>query len=491
MKTIRRLLVAAAGTALLAAGLRTLLRSRSSVTTSTTSAIHRGSFAARNGDLARLGVKVGATYATASARKVFASAERRVEIDRETEMKSAQQVSERLGDMKGALMKLGQMASYLDEGLPAPVRAALSQLQSSAPPMAPELAAEVVERELGGSPDQLFVEWDPDPIAAASIGQVHRAVVLVDGVERAVAVKVQYPGVDQAIESDLRNADLLGFLLQQGFSGLDPSEMVDEVKSRIREELDYTREARNQTIFADWFANHPFIKVPRVYSDLSTSRILTTELVAGHPWSWVKEQDQEFRDRVGETLFRFVFRSLYGMGKFNGDPHPGNYLFHDDGSVTFLDFGLVKHFTDEEMRTFIAMVSSAAYERDIPKFRTVLEDSGMLKLDAPVATDEVGTYFGRFYEPVSTDRDIVWTPSYASGIVRHTFDRSSPIAQYATVPKAFVFIQRINLGLYAILGELGARGNYRRIAEELWPFVAAAPSTELGEAEAHWLSTHH
>lgn len=455
------------------------------------SAISKGSFLARNGSLARLGLQVGTTYATASARKVFASAERRIQIDHETELKSAQQVSERLGDMKGALMKLGQMASYLDEGLPAPLRAALSQLQSSAPPMSAELAAQVIERELGAPPEQIFLEWDPEPLAAASIGQVHRAVLLVDGAERAVAVKVQYPGVDQAIDADLKNADLLGFLLQQGFSGLDPSEMVEEVKSRIREELDYRLEARNQTIFADWFADHPFIRVPRVYHDLSTHRVLTTELVAGHSWSWVKEQPQEFRDRVGETLFRFVFRSLYGMHKFNGDPHPGNYLFHEDGSVTFLDFGLVKHFTDDEMTTFIAMVRSAAYERDIPAFRNVLETSGMLKPDAPVTTEDVGAYFGRFYQPVSDDREITWTTTYASGIVRHTFDRSSPIAQYATVPKAFVFIQRINLGLYAILGELGARGNYRQVAEELWPFAGRPPSTELGELEAHWFASRH
>ncbi|MGA1648658.1 MAG: ABC1 kinase family protein, partial [Ilumatobacteraceae bacterium] len=289
---MRRLSIVAIGGVLVTLARRAMRRRpRPAVSTS---AIRRGTFAARNGDLARLGMKVGATYASASARKVFASAERRVEIDRQTELKSAQHVSERLGDMKGALMKLGQMASYLDDGLPAPLRAALSQLQSSAPPMASQLAAEVIERELGGSPDQLFVEWDPDPIAAASIGQVHRAVVLVDGVERAVAVKVQYPGVDQAIESDLKNADLLGFLLQQGFSGLDPSEIGDEVKSRIREELDYTQESRNQAIFAEWFAGHPFIKVPRVFSDLSTARVLTTELVAGHSCSWVAEHSQAY-----------------------------------------------------------------------------------------------------------------------------------------------------------------------------------------------------
>jgi len=454
------------------------------------SAIKRGSMLTRNTELVRLGAKVGATYASASARKVFSSAERRVEIDHQTELKTAAQVSERLGNMKGALMKLGQMASYLDDGLPAPMRAALSQLQASAPPMSSDLAAQVIERELGGDPQKIFIEWDPIPIASASIGQVHRAVVLdpKTGKERAVAVKVQYPGVDKAIDADLKNADLLGALLQQGFSGLDPSDMVQEVKERIREELDYSREAHNQTIFANYYSGHPYINVPEVLPTFSTSRVLTSELVNGMSFAQLMETDQEQKNLAGECLFRFVFRSLYGMHKFNGDPHPGNYIFHEDGRITFLDFGLVKHFTDTEMNTFISMVKSAAYESDVPAFRQVLENAGMLQLNAPVETDEVGTYFGRFYEPVRQDQEITWTPSYASGIVRHTFDRSSPIAQYATVPKPFVFIQRINLGLYAILGELGASGNYRAISKEIWPFVDSQPSTEMGRREADWLA---
>jgi predicted unusual protein kinase regulating ubiquinone biosynthesis (AarF/ABC1/UbiB family) len=460
--------------------------------TKITSAIRRGTLVARNAEVVRLGARVGATYASASARKVFSSAERRIEINHETELKTAAQVSERLGNMKGALMKLGQMASYLDDGLPAPMRAALSQLQASAPPMSSDLAAEVIERELGAAPDKIFVEWDPVPIASASIGQVHRAVIIdpTTGKERAVAVKVQYPGVDKAIDADLRNADLLGSLLQQGFSGLDPSDMVQEVKERIREELDYSREAQNQQLFADYYRDHPYISVPEVIPAFSTSRVLTTELVNGMSFAELMQQDQEQKNLTGECLFRFVFRSLYGMHKFNGDPHPGNYIFHEDGRVTFLDFGLVKHFSDSEMNTFISMVKSAAYESDIPTFRAVLENAGMLQRDAPVETADVGTYFGRFYEPVRKDEEITWTPEYSKGIVRHTFDRSSPIAQYATVPKPFVFIQRINLGLYAILGELGASGNYRRISQEIWPFADGAPSTEMGRREAQWLAQH-
>ncbi len=443
----------------------------------------------RNLDIAKLGASVGGHYATTAARKVFATAERRIELDHERELKTAEAVADRLGNMKGALMKLGQMASYVDEGLPGPLREALAQLQSNAPPMSADLAAEMIERELGGPPDRIFAEWDPQPLAAASIGQVHRAVVIdpATGQERAVAVKVQYPGVDAAIAADLRNADLLGMLMKQVFSGLDPVEMVAEIKARITDELDYRLEARNQMIFARHYAGHPYIHVPEVLPQLSTGRVLTTELVNGSTWSEALSWDQDQRNMIGETLFRFVFRSLYGMHIFNGDPHPGNYLFHGDGKITFFDFGLVKQFSDTEMHTFVSMVRAAAYDHDMTAFRRILEQAGMLQPGAPVPDDEVGEYFSQFYESVRHDREVTWSGEYASGIVRHTFDRSSPIAQYATVPKAFVFIQRINLGLYALLGELQATGNYRRMAEELWPFIQGPPSTPMAEHEQDWL----
>ncbi len=453
--------------------------------------VGRTSRSGRNVELARMGVAVGSTYASTGARKLFASAERRAELDDARQLRSAEQVAERLGNMKGALMKVGQMASYLDDGLPEPVRQALGALQADAPPMAPELAAEVVERELGKAPEDVFVEWDPVPIAAASIGQVHRAVAVdpVTGEERAVAVKVQYPGVGDAIAADLANTELLGLLLRQGFRGLDPAEMVAEIKERITEELDYGREAANQAMFADWYRGHPFIGVPDVLPSFSTTRVLTSELVVGAPFRDVLGWDQEERDQAGEALFRFVFRSLYRMHAFNGDPHPGNYLFHGGGRITFLDFGLVRFFDDAELDVFASMVRSAAVDHDAAAFRRIVEGAGLLRPGAPVPTDEAGRYFSQFYEPVAEDRETTWTPEYASGIVRHTFDRSSPIAQYASVPRAFVFIQRINLGLYALLGDLRATGNYRRIAEEMWPFADGAPSTAMGEAEARWLAT--
>jgi predicted unusual protein kinase regulating ubiquinone biosynthesis (AarF/ABC1/UbiB family) len=387
-------------------------------------------------------------------------------------------------------MKVGQMASYLDDGLPEPMRIALSQLQSNAPPMAVELVHIEIERELGRSIKDIFVEFDDEPIASASIGQVHRAIIrLKDGTEKAVAVKVQYPGVGEAIDSDLRTADLLGAMLAFGFKSLNPEDMVAEIKDRLREELDYKNEAANQQMFADFYRNHPFIHVPEVLHEYSTKNILITELVTGHTFAEVCEWSQEQRDMAGEAIFRFVFRSLYRFRAFNGDPHPGNYIFHGDGRVTFLDFGLIKHFTQEEMLMFQSMVKAAVIDDDMDVYRRVIEDAGMLQLDAPFTTAECGEYFSHFYEPVRESRVMEWTGAYATSIVRHTFDRTSAIAQYATVPKSFVFIQRINLGLYALLGQLRSSGNYRRISEELWPMTNAPASTPMGEAEAKWLAS--
>lgn len=439
--------------------------------------------------VAGLGARIGGGYATTAARKMFASAERKEQLTAEREMRTAEQITERLGHMKGAMMKLGQMASYLDNGLPDPLRLTLQQLQASAPPMSRELAESVIREEFGRDVSELFLEWDPTPIAAASIGQVHRALILdpTTNTERAVAVKIQYPGVDQAIEADLRNADLLGTLLSLGFKGLDPDEMVAEIRERLIEELDYTREAKNQRLFADFYRGHPYINVPEVVDHLSTSRVLTTDLVVGHTWQELLTWSQEERDKAGETLFRFVFRSLYRFHMFNGDPHPGNYIFHGNGKVSFLDFGLIKHFTDDEMQTFQDMVEAAAIQHDDAKFRMIVENAGLLQKDAPITTDEAGEYFSHFYSPVRESKITTWDSDYATSIVRHTFDRSSPIAQYASVPRAFVFIQRINLGLYALLGELGATGNYRLISEEIWPMVNGAPSTSMGAEEAEWL----
>jgi predicted unusual protein kinase regulating ubiquinone biosynthesis (AarF/ABC1/UbiB family) len=438
------------------------------------------------GRLAGFGTKAGARYAVHRARRRFASAERRDALDRRFEVQTAEEAAALLGNMKGALMKVGQMASYLDSGMPATVRASLAQLQQDAPPMSRALVAATLAAELGAGPEALFEEFDPDPIAAASIGQVHRAITR-DG--RAVAVKVQYPGVDQAIRSDLVTADVVFRGLAAMYPGLDHGPIVEELRARIGEELDYSLEAASQRHFADFYRGHPFIHVPEVVDELSSARVLTTELAEGARFEEVTTWSERERNLAAETIYRFAFGSIYRLGSFNGDPHPGNYLFRRGGQVTFLDYGLVKRFSSAALAGFQAMLTNVVLQPDPAKFRATVERLGLLKADAPFTDAEVIDYFSHFYEFVRAPGPYTITAEYASATVRHMFDPSGPFAEIrkaANVPPDFVIIQRINLGLYAIFGELGATGDWRRIAEEIWPWVNGPPSTPMGDAAARW-----
>jgi predicted unusual protein kinase regulating ubiquinone biosynthesis (AarF/ABC1/UbiB family) len=453
--------------------------------------LRRSRRAERTARVARLGARRARAAALHRARRTFASAERRVALDEQHRLRTAADVAGALGAMKGALMKLGQMASYVDETMPPELREALATLQQDAPPMTGELAASVVRAELGADPERLFARWDPDPIAAASIGQVHRAITR-DG--RAVAVKVQYPGIDEAIRADLDNTALLFRLLGLAFPGLEPGPLVVELRARLLEELDYTTEAANQQLFADWYERHPFISVPAVVPELSTRRVLTSELATGARFDEVvRDWSQHERDLAGETIFRFVFRGIYRIHAFNGDPHPGNYLFAPGGRVTFLDFGLVKRFTPDEVRVFADLITAMAIDHDVARFRAIAERIGLLQLDPSISDEMVREFFGHFYEFVMDDRPVTFTPEYASASVRTMFDLTSEtaaVSRRANVPSSFVVTQRINLGLHAVLAQLHATANWRRIAEELWPFVNAPPSTPLGEEEAAWLARH-
>jgi predicted unusual protein kinase regulating ubiquinone biosynthesis (AarF/ABC1/UbiB family) len=442
----------------------------------------------RRAHLARLGGRAGADFARHRARRVFANAARQAELDQEFELRTAAQVADALGNMKGAFMKLGQMASYLDIGLPPHVREALAGLQQDAPPMSAELAAGMVERELGAPPDRLFLEWDPVPIASASIGQVHRAITRD---ERPVAVKVQYPGVDDAIRSDLDSAGLIFGAMGLALPGFDPGPVVDEIRFRVTEELDYRLEARNTQLFADFYRHHPFISVPDVVPELSSARVLTTDLAEGVRFEEMTGWSQDERNLAAEAIYRFVFRSLYRVHAFNGDPHPGNYLFRPGGRVTFLDFGLVKHFTAPEIDVFGEMIRMMVIERDLPRFRAVIERIGLLAPGTPVSDSEVLDYYSHFYEFVMEDAEVTVTPEWSTEAAARYFDPTGPygpIIKAANLPRSFVIIQRINLGLMAILGDLAATANFRRIANELWPWVDAPPSTPMGEAEARWLA---
>jgi predicted unusual protein kinase regulating ubiquinone biosynthesis (AarF/ABC1/UbiB family) len=434
----------------------------------------------------QLAVRGGARYASSAPRLFTAAGEQREELRNDLALRTAEDVTVTLGAMKGVLMKLGQMASYVDDGLSPAVRRTLGRLQDSVPPMSQELAAGVVTEELGLPPERAFAEWDPVPIAAASIGQVHRAITH-DG--RAVAVKVQYPGVAETMTADLDNVALVRRLLRMMAPNQDVEALVAELKERIIEELDYRKEAENQRRMAAYYDGHPTIHVPGIVAELSTRRVVTSELSDGARFSELLTWSQEERDLAAETIYRFVFRGLYEIHAFNGDPHPGNYLFHGGGKVTFLDFGLVKHFTQTELKPLVSMVRDLCVDNDPEAFRVSMEEAGFLVPGAPLSTDTIVDHMAVFYDTVRHPGRLTMTEDYASAVVRRFFDLRSPMAPYVNIPRSYVILQRINLGLFAVLGQLRASADWRAIAEEIWPFVQAPPSTPMGHAEAGWLAT--
>ena len=215
----------------------------------------------------------------------------------------------------------------------------LATLRDDVPPVPFSRLEKLMREELGAPVGRVFGSFDERAFAAASIGQVHRATTL-DGDE--VVVKVQYPGVAEAVDSDLRSATLLLPLIKRIAPGLDARPLLAELRERIGEELDYELEAQHQRRIERLFRGHPFITVPRVRTDLSTRRVLVSEFVEGERFEAVRALDQAQRDRYGEIVFRFFFGLLYGHRIALGDPHPGNYLLRPDGRVAFLDFGLVR-----------------------------------------------------------------------------------------------------------------------------------------------------
>ena len=266
-----------------------------------------------------------------------------------------------LGEMKGAAMKIGQLASFIDtEFLPPEYaelyQAELAKLRTSAPPMPWDRVSKVIEDEYGEPVSEHFSEFEPEAFAAASIGQVHKAKLL-DG--RDVAVKIQYPGVAEALESDMRNAGVLVRLAKALAPGLDAKSVAEELRERVLEELDYEYEAQNQRTFSRAYRGHPFIYVPDVITRLSRRRVLVTEFVDGIGFEEVKQLDHEERSRFGEIVFRFCFGSIYHLQHFNADSHPGNYLLMGDGRVAFLDFGMTKKLDREQIELEQAALDAA------------------------------------------------------------------------------------------------------------------------------------
>src|SRR5947208_11328464 len=412
----------------------------------------------------------------------------------EFHVRNAERYADTLSRSKGVLMKVGQIVSFVDSSaaLEGPTgeiyRAALASLQADAEPMEPVLVAAVIESELGRPPEELFAEFSPAPIAAASIGQVHTARLRDDGTE--VAVKVQYPGVADAIRDDLANTQLL-FTFVKIVKGLVPQyrnfdvrALADEIAERIGEEVDYRIELANQMDFAEHYRGHPFACVPEVFPELSSDRVLTMELVHGRRWTAIGDADQELRDRWGEAINRFFFGSIARFGMFNADPHPGNYLFHDDGTVTFLDFGCVKRMTAAVQRGFFDF-HAAAMDNDAERLLEVWIEHGFARADSPPPADKVLTWCRQNFAAYVQPQPFTFTPHFVSELLGHMSRMDKDVMRQATVPRDFVFTNRIFVGLYSILGALRATADWTSIFTE---DLTGQPTTELGRLEAEFFA---
>lgn len=416
------------------------------------------------------------TAAVRWAGTYFVWGKRRKALRERFVMRTAEDVTRTMGDMKGAVMKVGQVLSLMVGVLPDEMAAQFASLQSNAPPMSYGLVEEVFERAYGRSPQEVFRDFDREPFAAASIGQVHRA-RLQDGTR--VAVKVQYPGVREAIEHDLANVGLMIGLSSMIARGLDAGAIIRDLKEGIRAELDYLHEAASQQRFYDHFDGHAFIKVPKVYHELTTDTVLVQEYIEGRPFAATKTMSQPERDRIGEIIYRFCFGSLYRFGLFNGDPHPGNYLLLDDGRVAFVDYGCVAEFSNETVEAF-AHVVRPLMRGDKLAWQAGTEALGILKPGSPFTNEQLYEHMHWYWAPI-IGAEVTFTPELAGEMVRRntqTGGLGGQINRWCNVPEGMVFLTRINFGLAGLFAGLLARGPWAAIVGEY--VDATPPTTELG-----------
>jgi len=428
----------------------------------------------------------GARYAGTRAANIARSKEKADEAMDARHLEAAERMVDVLGTMKGAAMKIGQLASFIDtEFIPEEYRELyqekLATLRSEAPSMPWKKVKSVLEEEWDGEPiEELFQDFDHEATAAASIGQVHRA-VLPDG--RKVAVKVQYPGIAEALRADLQNAQMLMRMAKALAPGLDARAAAAELKERVLEELDYEYEAQNQRAFSRAYRGHPFVYVPDVITRLSRRRVLVTEWVDGHGFDYVKELPQDEKDRFGEIVFRFCFGSIYHIQHFNADAHPGNYLLMDDGKVAFLDFGMTKQLDKEQIELEITAID-AAVAQDPERLRKALHDLGFVhkpeRVDAERLMEHVQSVGGWYMQ----DRDVTIDSKLVMNSIAAVTDPRAgfyDLWRRENIPANELMGRRMETGVLAVLGQLRATRNWYRIYRE-WTYGEES-ETELGREE--------
>ncbi|MCA9654181.1 MAG: AarF/ABC1/UbiB kinase family protein [Myxococcales bacterium] len=416
---------------------------------------------------ARLASKVGVGFVKRSLGRGSDDAEA-TEADRQAAIDAASQMVKEIGALKGLVMKIGQIASYMPGALPPEAQRVLTRLQDDTTAMEWPKVRQVLREELGREPEALFDELEHEPFAAASIGQVHRG--RFEG--RPVAVKIQYPGIEDALRSDLRTAGVLGRLGTVG-TGFDGGSLVAELRERVLEECDYRQEADSQRAFGALFATMPGARAPAVVAERSGRRVLTTALDPGRSfYPFCDEAPQAAKDRAGEIIFRVCFDCLFRHSVYNADPHPGNYLFAPDGAVTFLDFGCVRRFEARMIEAW-KQVARSVLADDRAAFRERFPALGMVGNPKKFDWDYQWEVMRYLYRPFMATEPFTYTHEYVKeSYAKLIFD--NPNRWSGAMPPEWLFLNRLQWGLNSVLAYLNAAAPWG----ELWRAGVESPSVE-------------
>lgn len=414
-----------------------------------------------------LGQKLGKrTWTTAklAAQLGVAAATRQLNIElpqsSEQAVAKAIKLAEQFDGMKGLMLKFGQMASYLNSGLPPEAQQIMAKLQAAGTAMPYATVEHQIVDALGAPVSELFEHFEQDAFAAASIGQVHRATY--NG--QPVAVKVQYPGIKRIIEADLKNVGLFSQILFVG-TQMDSDGFADELRTRLMEECDYQLEARRQTIIGEHWRKQPFSTVPRVVPERSATTVMTTHFEAGTDFYRYKDEAPEIsRENSSLAIFRNVFGGIFRHGFFNGDPHPGNYLFREDGTVVFLDFGCVKVFPDQLLLHWKGMAKSIL-DQNFAAFKTHVHALGMVGNPKKFDWEWQWDLMRHVYEPFRSTTPYRYSREY----VKESYTRllwENENKRHACMPPPMLFVNRLQWGLNSIMADLGAQAIYADIFRE-------------------------
>jgi predicted unusual protein kinase regulating ubiquinone biosynthesis (AarF/ABC1/UbiB family) len=405
--------------------------------------------------------------------------------------RTAERYTELLGRSRGVLMKAGQLLSMIEadalgSGGFAPYQRALSRLQADAPAMHPALVREVLTAELGAAVDQ-FADFTDEPVAAASIGQVHHA-VLTDG--RRVAVKIQYPGVREAIRDDLANTELIAtflrFVTAASRIEVDIRELAREASARIGEEVDYRHEADAITAFSDLYRDHPFIRIPEIVPELCADRVLTMSYLDGMDWAAAQDAEQDLKNTWAEVIARFSYGNFRHANLLHADPHPGNYRFNADGSVGFLDFGCVKIIPELRRHQWVEM-TRAAIEGRGEDARELMAQVGFFSADSSLTSDELRLWWADLLpEIIAVSQPATYTAENTGRLLSGMFDArgDNPLSRM-TMPEHFVFTARVQIAISSVNAALHATVPARALADDI--DGVAEPINELGRLHHKWV----